>query len=194
MSTFEIIYHVSIGLGLSAACGFRVFLPPFIMSIAALNGQLELTGTFEHLATYPAAVILGVATVAEIGAYYVPWIDNLLDSIASPAAVTAGVLVSAASLGGFDPTVQWTLAAIAGGGGAAMIQAGTVAARALSSVTTGGLGNSAVSTGEGAAATGMSLMAIFLPIIALALGAAAIFFAVRYIRRHRAQRDEPEPA
>jgi hypothetical protein len=194
MSTLEIMYHACIGVGLAAACGFRIFLPPFIMSIAALNGQLELNGSFEHLGTYPAVIILGVATLAEVGAYYLPWFDNLLDSVASPAAVLAGVLVTGACLTGMDPTVQWTLAAIAGGGGAAVVQAGTVAARAVSSVTTGGVGNPVVSTGEGAAATGLSLTAIFLPILAMVLFVVAAYFAVRYIRRYRAQREAPESA
>ena len=79
---------------------------------------------------------------------YIPWIDNLLDSVASPAAIIAGTLITASFITGMDPWLQWLLALIAGGGMAGAVQATTVVTRASSTVTTGGLGNPIVSSVE----------------------------------------------
>ncbi len=142
------------------------------------------------MASLPAVIALGCATVLEVGAYYVPWLDNLLDSISTPAATIAGMGVAAASFGEVDPMLKWSLALIAGGGSAGAIQLGTVALRATSSVTTGGLGNPLISTGEGAAATGFSLMAILLPILAALVLIVMVFVAVRIYRRRPQDSDE----
>ena len=46
----------------------------------------------------------------EIGGYFIPWIDNLLDTVATPAAIIGGIFVTSASLEGeLDPSAQWTL-------------------------------------------------------------------------------------
>src|SRR5947207_9549521 len=91
----ETLLSVCLGIGLAAACGFRIFVPLLVTSLAAQTGHLTLAGGFQWIGTRPALVAFAVATVLEILAYYVPWIDNLLDVIAGPAAVTAGIVVTA---------------------------------------------------------------------------------------------------
>tara|TARA_B100000809_G_C14977394_1_gene473215 strand:+ start:285 stop:872 length:588 start_codon:yes stop_codon:yes gene_type:complete len=176
---------LGLGLGLAAACGFRVFIPPLMMGVAARTGRLELEESFAWMAEDWAIVIFSMATVLEIGAYYVPWLDNLLDTVATPAAVIAGILVTSASLDGMDPTLQWVLAVVAGGGTAGVVQLGTVAVRALSTATTGGLANPAVSTVEAGACVGCILLTIFLPIIAGLLVIVLIWRAATYVLRLR---------
>ncbi|MEC7930198.1 MAG: DUF4126 domain-containing protein, partial [Candidatus Thermoplasmatota archaeon] len=176
---------LGLGLGLAAACGFRVFIPPLMMGVAARTGRLELEEAFAWMAEDWAIVIFSMATVLEIGAYYVPWLDNLLDTVATPAAVIAGILVTSASLDGMDPTLQWVLAVVAGGGTAGVVQLGTVAVRALSTATTGGLANPAVSTVEAGACVGCILLTIFLPIIAGLLVIVLIWWAATYVLRLR---------
>src|SRR3954468_22937556 len=132
---------ICVGIGLSAACGFRVFVPLLVMSIASLSGHLSLAHGFGWIGTYPALVSFAVATCFEIGGYYIPWLDHLLDTLATPAAIVAGTVVTAAMVGKMDPMLKWTLAIIAGGGAAGIVQGTTVVARAASTVTTGGLGN-----------------------------------------------------
>ena len=87
----EAVLSVCMGLGLSAACGLRVFLPLLVMNLAARAGWLGLSPGFEWIGETPALIAFGVATAVEIAAYYVPWLDNLLDVVSSPAAVVAGV-------------------------------------------------------------------------------------------------------
>ena len=93
----ETLLGVIIGLGLSAACGFRVFVPLLVMSIASLSGHLTLSSGFEWIGTYPALLAFAVATVLEIAAYYIPWVDNFLDIIGAPAAIIAGMIAMASS-------------------------------------------------------------------------------------------------
>ena len=156
-----------IGVGLSAACGFRVFVPLLGMSIANLAGHLTLAPGFEWIGTWPALIAFATATILEIGAYYIPWLDNLMDTAATPAAIVAGTIVTASQLGDVSPLLKWSLAVIAGGGVCGVIQTGTVVVRAASSGTTAGLGNCAVSSIELLAAIVMTMLAIVVPVVCL---------------------------
>jgi hypothetical protein len=178
----EHVIAAIIGVCLAASCGFRVFVPLLVAGVAVKSGYIEPAEGFAWLGSWPALVALSLATIAEIGAYYVPWLDNALDSIASPAAVVAGTLLMAASVTELDPLQQWSLAIIAGGGAAATVQGGTVAARAASTGTTGGLANSLVATVENFAGVVFSVLSIVLPIAALLLLIAAVV-AMYYVGR-----------
>jgi len=172
VNEFDVIIALCTGLGLAAASGFRVFLPPFLLSIAvradAVNVNLMDT-PFEYFDSDVAVILLGVATVAEFAAYYVPWVDNLLDTIASPAAIIAGAGMTAIVLEGTDPVIQWSLAIIAGGGVTAAVQGATVITRGVSTAVTAGIGNPVVSTGENIASLILSILAIVLAPLAAVL-------------------------
>ena len=177
----DTLLAVFLGVGLSAACGFRIFFPLFIMSIASISGNLGLSQGFEWIATYPALITFGIATLFEILAYYIPWVDNLLDAIATPAAIAAGVIVMAAAVGDMNPLLKWTLAVIVGGGIAGTVQGFTGLVRLASSATTGGLGNSVVSTMEAGGSFILSILAIFLPIVAFIAVLILMLFAIRKV-------------
>src|ERR1043166_10324473 len=110
----EPLLAICLGVGLSGACGFRVFVPLLVMSIASLSGHLTLAPGFQWIGTYPALVTFSAATIAEIAGYYIPWVDHLLDTIATPAAIVAGIVVTASCVTDVSPFLRWTLAAIAG--------------------------------------------------------------------------------
>ena len=165
----ETFLSVCMGIGLSAACGFRVFVPPLILSIAGLTGHVHLSPGFSWIATWPALIAFATATLLEIAAYYIPWLDHLLDSIATPAAVIAGILVTSSLLVDMSPWLKWTLAVIGGGGAAGLVQGATVVARAVSTGTTGGLANPLVSTAEAGGSFTLALLAILVPVAALVL-------------------------
>jgi hypothetical protein len=161
----EILLTILMGIGLSAASGFRIFIPFLVLSIASLTGNLTLSDSFGWIGTVPALITFGAATIFEIAGYFIPWVDNALDTITSPMAVIAGAVLMASVMTDISPLIKWTLAIIAGGGVAGTIQALTGVTRATSSFTTGGLGNPAVSTLESGSAITLSAMAIFIPII-----------------------------
>ena len=181
--TTELILGICLGLGLAAACGFRVFVPLFLMSLSARAGYLELADSFAWIDSWAALVMFGVATLIEVGAYYIPWVDNLLDAVATPAAVIAGTIATAASVTDVSPLIQWSAAIIGGASVAGVVQTSSVLLRSTSSVTTAGLGNAAVSTIEWIGSAVMSLVAIILPVVAglivVSLTAAAIIFLTR---------------
>ncbi len=162
----ELLITIFMGIGLSAASGFRIFVPFLVVSIAAFTGNLTLSDSFSWIGTLPALITFSLATVVEIAGYYIPWMDNLLDTIASPIAVIAGAVLMASVLNEISPLVKWVLAIIAGGGVAGTIQAITGVTRITSSVTTGGLGNPAVSSVESGGSLTLSVIAIFIPLIA----------------------------
>ncbi|ENU37748.1 DUF4126 domain-containing protein [Acinetobacter parvus] len=162
----ETILGLCIGVGLSAASGFRVFMPLLVMSVAALMGWFEPLKGFEWLAMPAVCLALTVATISEIAAYYVPWVDNLLDTVATPAAMIAGTLTTmAVSSGEMSQFASWASAIIVGGGTAGVVQMSTVAARGVSTATTGGLGNFVVATGELIGSIVLSILAFVMPVV-----------------------------
>ena len=186
----EILLSICLGIGLSAACGFRVFVPLLIANIAALSGHLHLAHGFEWLGSYPALITFSVATCLEIAGYYIPWLDHLLDTIATPAAVVAGTLVSASVLGDMSPFLKWTLAAIAGGGTAGLVQGTTVLIRGASTATTGGLGHPLVATAELGSAVAVSVLSLVAPLLAAVIVAGLLFLLIRKVLR-RSRRVQP---
>jgi hypothetical protein len=183
VSELDLAVSIALGIGLAAAVGFRVFLPLLVMSIAAYSGHLTLGENFQWLASPAALAMLGVAAVAEILAYYIPGVDNLLDALATPAALVAGTIAAAAVMADVPPLIKWTTAVIAGGGAAGLTQGVTALLRAKSTAFTGGLGNPVVATGELGGALLVSILALFLPLAALALVVVFCVFAVRFVRK-----------
>ena len=192
MEAVTVIMATLMGISLAAASGFRVFLPPFLLSVAARLDivwflELDLVGTqFEFFTSTLAIIVLGIATAAEFAGYYAPWIDNALDTIATPASILAGVVMTAIVLEGSEPIIQWAVAIVAGGGVAATIQSATVATRSLSSTFTFGLGNPAVATGENIASVALTLIAILIPFISAFVVILVVALLVRMKRRSEA--------
>ncbi|MFB3816205.1 MAG: DUF4126 domain-containing protein [Candidatus Methylomirabilales bacterium] len=177
------LISIAVGIGLSAATGFRVFVPLLVLSLAARGGYLPLAPGFEWIASTEALVAFAVAALAEVTAYAVPWLDNALDALATPLALLAAVLVSAAVLTDLPPFLKWSLAIIAGGGAAGMVQGATVLLRLKSGAGTGGLANPLLGVIELFGAVGTALLAISLPILALVLVLAVCLLIFRAARR-----------
>jgi hypothetical protein len=163
----ETILSIFLGVGLAAAAGFRIFIPLFAMSLAAHFQVIPLQENWQWVGGTTALVILGVATMVEIFAYFIPFVDNLLDTISIPLAAIAGTLVMMSTLVDVSPIMSWVLAIIAGGGTATAINSATATTRVASTATTGGLGNPVLATVETASASMMSVFAIFLPVFAI---------------------------
>jgi len=185
MSNFDLALSIVLGVGLAAATGFRVFVPMLILSAAAYTGHVSLDESFAWLATPAALIMLSTAALLEIAAYYVPGVDNLLDTLATPGAFVAGTIVSAAVMTDVPPMVKWTAAVIAGGGIAGVTQGITAMIRAKSTVLTSGLGNPVIATGELVAATLIPFLALAAPLAALAVVILLLALAFRVRRGPR---------
>ena len=163
----ETIISIFLGIGLAASVGFRVFLPLLVLSLSSYFDMWHLNESWQWLGSLTAVIILSVATVIEILAYFVPIVDNLLDTIAVPLAALAGTAVMVSTIADLDPIITWSLAIIAGGGTAAAVAGTTGVTRLTSTATTAGLGNPFIAGLETLLALVGSLLSIMLPIIAV---------------------------
>ena len=185
----ETILGLCVGIGLSAASGFRVFVPLLIMSLASILGWFEPIQGFEWLSMPSVCIALAIATVCEIAAYYIPWVDNALDTIATPAAVIAGTLTTmAVSSGEMSQFASWASAIIVGGGTAGVVQMSTVAVRGVSTATTGGVANPLVSTVEWVGAVLLSVLSLLVPVLVVIVGIILAIWALRWFKRKKQER------
>ena len=188
-SDHKIILSLVMGLGLSACCGFRVFVPLLAASIATKMGVLHLGDGFQWMSSTTAIVCFGAATIFEIAGYYIPFVDNILDTVTTPASVIAGTLLTASAIiPDLDPMLKWGLGIIVGGGSAGIIQAGTALTRATSTATTAGVANPVVATIEHILAIAGSIFSIVIPFIIAGIVCVlillALFFVIRYFKKH----------
>lgn len=175
----EILVSVCLGFGLAAATGLRVFVPLLAVNLASQADVVTLNPNLEWMGSTAALIVFAVAVLVELAGYLIPVVDNFLDAAATPAAVVAGTFAMASVLTDLDPVWVWSLAVIAGGGTAAVVQGTTVGVRAASTATTAGAGNPVLATGEAAGSAGLSVLAILVPILAALL---VIVFLVLLIR------------
>jgi len=181
--TMETVASILIGIGLSATCGFRVFVPLLVMSIAGHLNILELSSTFAWIGTTPALIAFGVATAVEILAYLIPLLDNALNAVTVPLTVVAGTVITAAVLLDLNPFLTWTLAVIAGGGASL---AGSAASNLLhggSTATTGGAANPFLSAVESVFSVVMAVLSVLVPVLAVVLLSLLLIFGIRLLKR-----------
>ncbi len=177
--SLESLLSIALGIGLAAAAGFRIFVPLLAAGIAARTGFLPLTDGFQWLGSTPALLMLGTAAVVEVLAYFIPGVDHLLDVVAGPAAVGAGVVASASVMADIPPAVMWPLAIIAGGGVAGLTKGTTALLRAKSGAMTAGLANPIVATAETVGATGITVLALVVPLLCLAAIVGLLFWSTK---------------
>lgn len=183
MQATEIAMALLLGVGLSASCGLRVFVPLLVAAVAGKYGWLPLSNGFEWLQSWMAIATFGVAALVEVISYKIPYVDHLLDTIATPASVVAGTVISASFLTHIDPLTQWTLGLIIGGGAAGITQLGTVALRAGSTATTAGMANPLFALVESIGSVVASVASVFLPVVMAVVAAIVIVVVLIFMRR-----------
>ncbi|MEE9362165.1 MAG: DUF4126 domain-containing protein [Cellulophaga sp.] len=187
--TSETIISIFLGIGLAASVGFRVFLPLFALSLASYFGVWDLNESWQWIGSLAALVILGVATIIEIFAYFIPWVDNLLDSVSIPLAAIAGTAVMVSTVANLDPVITWSLAIIAGGGTATAIKGSAATGRLASTATTGGLGNPVIAAAETGTAVVVATASIFAPMIAAVLVVVILVVIFKIYRKFKPRKN-----
>ncbi len=182
LSTFISIF---LGIGLAAAAGFRIFMPLFILSLAVYLGGniIHIDENWKWIGSIPAMITLGVAMVIEIIAYYIPVVDNLLDTLSVPLAAIAGTLAVGINFPEMNEVATWAFAIIAGGGTATAISGTTAAVRAVSTTTTAGSGNFIVNSVETISSTVLSLLAIVIAPLAFIVVLGLLYATYRVWRK-----------
>ncbi len=176
---FSTITALLMGLGLAATAGFRVFVPLLIGALAVRSGMVVPVESFLWIGSTPALILFSAATLLEVAAYYVPWMDNLLDTVATPSAVVAGILLTASFIGESNEMFRWVVGIIGGGGVAGAVQGATVILRGGSTATTGGLANPLVSTFELFASAVGAVLALFAPVIVIFIILILVFLIIK---------------
>ena len=181
----ELFLSICLGIGLAAAVGFRVFLPLMVLSAAGYFNVIALDESWQWAGSLTAMITLGVAAIIEILGYYIPWVDNALDTVAVPLAAVAGTAVVAATVTDMSPVFTWALAIIAEGGTATLVQGNTTAARLVSSTTTGGIANPVLTTVETGSSVVLSILSVVFPILALILVLIVFYFIFKFYKKLR---------
>jgi hypothetical protein len=179
------LMSVATGIALAAAAGFRAFVPLLAAGLAIHFGWVEPARGFDWLGEPVVLVALGVATAAEIAAYYVPGVDHVLDLIGAPVAVVAGIVAAAGVMVGLPDWLRWLTAIGAGGAVATAGHAINAVGRAKTVAATGGAGNPVYSTAELAGSVLMAALAFILPVIVVIVLLGLAAWALQRRRRNR---------
>jgi len=175
----DIALGILLGIGLAASCGFRVFVPMLVTSVVSLLGYIKLSPGFEWMGSWIAFAAFLIATIVEITAFYIPWLDNALDTVSGPLAMIAGTVLTASFLTETTPLIQWALGIIVGGGTAGIVKVGASAARLTSTATTGGMANAVVATTENVMSVVLSILSFIIPVVT----AFVVFLIIIYLVR-----------
>ena len=114
MEVYSLISSIFLAIGLSAACGFRIFIPPLTYGLLYKADLVQLSEGWYWIGNDWVIAVLALAALIEIIGNLVPWLDNLLDVIATPTAIIAGTTLSSACLSEIDPGLKWMLSVISG--------------------------------------------------------------------------------
>ena len=177
---WQLLESIGLGLGLGVAAGFRVVVPFWVLSAAALFAQVPLTDSMTWLGSPTAFIGLSIAVVVEILAYSIPWLDNVIDTVALPVATVAGTLLMAIAANQLDPFAQWSVAIVAGGGAAATVKGLSGLTRLVSTATTGGATNLIIAGVELVGAVVISSLALLAPVVMFGLVLAFFILLVRF--------------
>ena len=195
MMDWQLLESIGLGLGLGVAAGFRVVVPFWVLSAAALFGHIELVDSMTWMGSTSAFIALSIALVVEIAAYSVPWLDNAIDTIALPIAAVAGTLLMAIAANQLDPFAQWSVAIVAGGGAAATVKGLNGLTRFVSTATTGGATNLIIAGVELVGAIAISIFALVAPIVVFVLVLTFFILLVRFAIKafYRSKKAAPNP-
>ena len=185
MDSLSFFSSFCLAIGLSAACGFRVFIPPLIYGIFYKANLVELSDSFGWIGNDWIITLLIFASIIELLATFIPYIDNLLDIIATPASIISGTILSFSSLSNLDPGLQWILSIICGVGITGSFQVSTVTLREIFTSLTGGLVNPFFAFLEDIIVLFISISTILIPIMGFIITifiSLFIFFLVKNLR------------
>jgi hypothetical protein len=172
------------GIGLAAAAGLNAYIPLLLCGLLARFDVLDLAAPYDLLASNTALAVLTVLLAIEVLADKIPAVDSLNDVVQTVLRPASGALLFAAAASGNAQWVQ-VLALVAG-----LVTAGTVhgakaVARPMINVSTAGTGGPVVSVVEDAVSITLTLAAIFLPVLVLALLGVLGYLGWRVVRRRR---------
>lgn len=176
------------GVALAAAAGFRTFLPLLAAGILMRVTEFPAPEALSWASTDGGLLVLGVATLLEVGADKIPLLDNALDLAHTVLRPAAGLLLTVGFAGELSPAAAWTLGILVGAPTALGVHSARAATRGASTGLTGGAANPLLSLLDDAAAVLLVGLAFLVPLLAIALVLLAGAWFLRRWRRRRRRR------
>ncbi|HEX6288115.1 MAG TPA: DUF4126 domain-containing protein [Herpetosiphonaceae bacterium] len=180
----DALLNVFSAFGLSSAAGLNAYIPLLAVGLMGRFEYLTLQEPYSILTSTPALVIVALLALIDFVADKVPAIDHAAHVVGAFVHPIAGAIVFA----GQQNLITDIHPAIALGAGFVMaggLHATRAAIRPVATATTAGMGNPVVSFAEDVLSLVMSLLAIFIPILAFVLFVLLLFLVVRSWRTIR---------
>ena len=174
MAIFALFTQICSGLGLSSAAGLNAYIPLLAIGILGRIGIVHLEGPYALLASTTALTVVGILAVIDFVADKVPAVDHAIHAVGIVVNPVAGAIVFGSqvhAIGNIPPALALGAGLVVAGG----FHATRAAVRPVSTVATGGIANPVVSFIEDLIAIVMSLLAIFLPFMALLMFIVLLF-------------------
>ena len=173
------------GMGLSAAAGLNAYIPFLVVAlIAKFTDIIVLPASFAWMESWWAIGIGTILLIAEITLDKIPAIDTINDTIQTVIRpLMGGVIVAATQAAENLESGPWMqenswVGVVLGIVMALIVHSGKMAARPIINAGTLGAGAPVASTVEDGASVGLSLIAIFLPILVIGVLALMTWFFV----------------
>ena len=183
------------GLGLSAAAGLNAYIPLLLVGVLArFTDVITLPEPYRWIQSGWALAIVSVLLLAELVLDKVAVVDHVNDAIQTLVRPTVGGVIFAATTAASQAdNSTWMqehhwVGILLGVAVAGIVHATKATARPLVNATTVGAGTPVVSATEDAASLGMSLVAVFLPILVVVVLLLFGWAAVAMFRRARRRR------
>jgi hypothetical protein len=179
------------GAGLAAPAGLNAYIP--LLTVGLLNRYTDLVTLdepFDIISSDAGLIVLTVLLLVELLADAVPGLDSVNDAIQTVIRPAAGAMVMLASDGEIVD-MHPLLLALLGGGLAGLVHSVKAIGRPIVTVSTGGLGNAAVSSVENIVSLVLSILAIIAPIAVLIVGLILLVAVTRWLVVRRRRRVSP---
>jgi hypothetical protein len=174
------------GLGLAAPAGLNAYIPLLVLALAdRLSNQVNLAAPFDALSSTPVILVLLALLTIEIVVDKVPGADHVNDLVQTAIRPAAGAILMLATTSqavDLSPVLMAILGIVAAGA----IHGAKATARPAMTIGTAGVFNPLISVGEDMLATVASVLAIFIPLLAvlgMVLVGVLAFFGIRKAKR-----------
>lgn len=178
----EALITLATGLGLATASGLNAYLPLLTIGIFARLGWIQLASPFDLLSNVFVLLIIAALAVLDFAGDKLPAVDSVLHAAGLIISPIAGMILALASQGEIaqiNPVVVAIAGIVAAGG----THAARAVARPAVTAATAGTGNVVVSSLEDGASLALSLLALFVPVLAVILIAVLALIAFRFFGR-----------
>ena len=179
----DAIVNIFSAFGLSTAAGLNAYLPLLTVGLLArYTSLIHLDGPYALLSHPVVLLVIAVLALLDFIGDKIPAVDHTLHAAGLIVAPVAGAILFMAA-NSATGSVSPLLAAICGVLIAGTTQGARATARPLATVTTAGIANPVISFFEDVVSLVLSVLAIFLPILAFLLVLLFAFLMVMLFRR-----------